>query len=109
MMPPMLTKAQVLMPYLGQKIVLTEPLDDGVFLYPMGSVGVLDAFQFRGPDKVVAVVIFENCPVQDCMDVEVDDLMPLEFLWEGYELKKVEVRKSIYVRIDELKKRLKNK
>lgn len=85
------TKAQVMMPYLGQKMVLTEPLDSGLFLYSMGNVGMLDAFQYKHPDRVVAMVIFEDCPIQDCVEVEVENLMPLEFLWEGYTLQKQNV------------------
>lgn len=90
----MLNKAQVLVSYLGQKVVLTEEIDCGVLVYPMGLVGVLEAIEMDGKGGARARITFDNDPVQDLMTVSLDDFMPTEFLPEGYQLKDVDVRRN---------------
>ena len=82
-------KAQVMMAWIGQKVVLSVQLDDGVLVYPVGAVGVLESVS---PDG--AVIVFDDDPTGDLVDVGLDDFMPLEFILEGYELKKVEIKRS---------------
>lgn len=82
-------KAQVMMAWIGQKVVLTSLVDDGVLVYPVGAVGVLDSVN---PDG--ALIVFDDDPTQDLVDVGLDDFMPVEFILEGYELKKVKITKS---------------
>ena len=45
-------KAQVMMAWIGQKVVLSVQLDDGVLVYPVGAVGVLESVS---PDGAVIV------------------------------------------------------
>lgn len=90
-----LTKVQLLVTYLGQKVIYSgEGIDCGVMVYPMGAVGELTSIESDGKGGAHAVVIFDNDPLQDCVPVPIDDLMPTEFLPEGYSLVDVQVRKS---------------
>lgn len=82
-------KAQVMMAWVGQKVVISSQVDDGVLVYPVGAVGVLESVSPGG-----AVIVFDDDPTGDLVDVGLDDFMPFEFLLEGYELKKVEIKRS---------------
>lgn len=88
-----LSESQILLPFLGQKMVLTSAVSDGVFLYPHGAVGVLDAFQYKGEGKEVAIIIFDDDPTHDCVEVNVGDFMPVEFIKEGFVLEPVKIRR----------------
>lgn len=87
------TREQLMMPFLGQKVFLTAAVDDGVFLYPMGSAGTLDAFQYSD-GKVFAVVAFDNCPISDLVYVDAEDLVPMDFLDIAERCAEVKVLKS---------------
>ena len=84
-----MTKAQVLMAWAGKKVVLTSMIDDGVLAYPVGAVGVLEAVNPTG-----ALVVFDDDPTRDLVDVGLDDFMPVEFIQEGYELAKASIVRS---------------
>lgn len=83
-------KAQMLMAWIGEKVVLTSLVDDGVLVYPVGAVGVLEAVSPKG-----AVIVFDDDPTKDMMDIGLDDFMPLEFIQEGYELVEAKIVRSV--------------
>lgn len=91
------TKLQVLVPYLGEKVIATAPVENGLFTYPIGSVGTLDSITSKAGGEPVAVVVFDNCPLQDWVEVDHQDLMPLEFVevQPGWMLREVSPRKNL--------------
>ena len=96
-------KAQVLMAWLGQKVVLTEPIDDGVLLYPVGAVGTFDAIR-AGSDgeEPFAEVVFDNDPRQDLVQVPLDSLVPMEFA--AGELPDLPIAPTAAFRLEKLRK-----
>jgi hypothetical protein len=82
MMKKFLTKASVAAAYLGQKVVLLQEYDWGVMVYPVGAVGTLDALQSDGADGVMAVVVFDTDPLQDSVQISLDDFIPQDLMPE---------------------------
>jgi len=91
------TKLQVLVPYLGEKVIATAAVENGLFTYPIGSVGTLDSITRKEGGEPVAVVVFDNCPLQDWVEVDHQDLMPLEFVevQPGWFLRDVSPHKNL--------------
>ena len=75
-----LSKIQVFVTYLGQKVVLTERINDTPISYPVGSVGTFLQIEHREGRQPVAIVQFDNDPLQDWVECSIDDLIPLEFV-----------------------------
>lgn len=86
-----LSTAQVLVPHLGRKVLLTEAIDDGISVYPIGCVGTFDALQASGDDEVIAIVIFDNDPGGCCVEVPLNNFMPMEFIESKYKIDKVKL------------------
>jgi hypothetical protein len=85
-----LRKCQVLMPWVGQKVVLSEAIDDECLVYPVGAIGTLESVSPHG-----AIVVFDDDPTKDLVDVGLDDFMPVEFMPEGYKLSKALITRSL--------------
>lgn len=78
-----LSKASVLVSYIGQKVLLTTQVDWAIRRYPVGAIGTLDSIQADGNGGLVALVVFDEDASQDWVEVPVDALVPAEFA-DGY-------------------------
>jgi len=103
-----ITKAQVMVPWLGQKVVLMRDLEWTIYIYPRLSVGTLDALRAGADgDAPFAEVVFDNDASQDVVQVPLDDLLPLEFA--PSDLPEVEIQKTPAYRLELLQARLRQK